>query len=95
MTSKEKNEIIRKIEIIRHKAHVSIVLMNTDFKLADIALDKGDIEHFHYYNNNGEKYRCEADAYNDAIKLFGGKPEETDEISNEIMEMEMKLKHMN
>lgn len=89
MTNKER------IEIIRHKANVSIVLMNTHFKLADIALDKCDIEHHRYYNDKGEMYRCEADAYNDVIGLFGEKPEETNEISYEIMEMEMRLKHLN
>ena len=89
MTNKER------IETIRHKANVSIVLMNTHSKLADIAYDKGDTEHYSYYSDKSAMYRCEADAYNDVIGLFGEKPEETNEISYEIMEMEMRLKHLN
>lgn len=89
MTNKER------IEIIRHKVNVSIVLMSTFFKLADIAFDKGDMEHYRYYSDKSEMYHYEADAYNDVIGLFGEKPEETNEISYEIMEMEMRLNHLN
>lgn len=89
MTNKER------IEIIRHKANVSIVLMNTYSKLADIAFDKGDIEHYLYYSDKSGTYRFEADAYNDVIGLFGEKPEETNEISYEIMETGMRLNHLN